>query len=374
MPNPNDKRRPRKNGWPGRVYLGRDENGREHHHWVGRFDTKRERDDAVAQARRTRPWEHPHGDAPDTCEGLTARYLQRWEARVDRGECKRSSYDTLERELRKFRKLYGAETITTVTPYLAEEWALNLPPSTLPRVRAVFNYAKRLEVIARNPFDHVGGPRSKGRADQHPPTLKELGRLLDACDALGGYAPQMRDLMQFAALTLMRPGELYELRHPDIDLAHNRIHVSRRVFRGDIDTPKSGNNRDGTKTIALVPPARDILLRQPTRIRDDGLVFVTKTGRRLANSTMSGYWSQVNARAGLKFAFYLATKHQGVHDLYRLGLSKRAIAAQAGWSERDVDDMLRIYGHADLVALAEVDALYATNPDANRTQHDTETL
>ena len=49
----------------------------------------------------------------------------------------------------------------------------------------------------------------------------------------------------------------------------------------------------------------------------------------------------------------------GVHELYRLGLSRRAIAAQAGWSERDVDAMLRIYGHADLVALAEVDALYS---------------
>jgi hypothetical protein len=53
-----------------------------------------------------------------------------------------------------------------------------------------------------------------------------------------------------------------------------------------------------------------------------------------------------------------------VHLLYKLGLSRRAIAAQAGWSEHAVDKMLRIYGHTDLVALAEVDALYASLGDA----------
>ena len=55
----------------------------------------------------------------------------------------------------------------------------------------------------------------------------------------------------------------------------------------------------------------------------------------------------------------LATKHYGVHLLYKLGLSKRAIAAQMGWSEDAVDGLLRVYGHADLVALSEVDALYS---------------
>jgi hypothetical protein len=49
----------------------------------------------------------------------------------------------------------------------------------------------------------------------------------------------------------------------------------------------------------------------------------------------------------------------GVHLLYKLGLSKRAIAAQMGWSEAAVDGLLRVYGHAEDVALSEVDALYS---------------
>jgi hypothetical protein len=94
-------------------------------------------------------------------------------------------------------------------------------------------------------------------------------------------------------------------------------------------------------------------------------VFVSKRGQRMSAPTLSLYWAQVKARADLDFDFYLATKHYGVHLLYKLGLSRRAIAAQAGWSERDVDKMLRIYGHTDLVALAEVDALYASLRDAD---------
>jgi hypothetical protein len=64
---------------------------------------------------------------------------------------------------------------------------------------------------------------------------------------------------------------------------------------------------------------------------------------------------------GLDHNFYLASKHYGVHLLYRLGLSGRAIGAQMGWSEKAVDSLLQVYGHIDLIALAEVDALYERN-------------
>ena len=35
----------------GRLYLGRDESGREQYEWVGRFATVKERDEAVMRAR-----------------------------------------------------------------------------------------------------------------------------------------------------------------------------------------------------------------------------------------------------------------------------------------------------------------------------------
>ena len=82
----------------------------------------------------------------------------------------------------------------------------------------------------------------------------------------------------------------------------------------------------------------------------------------MSQATMSGYWRQVLARAGLDFDFYHATKHYGVHYMWTtLDMSRRAIAAQAGWSIGTVDKMLAIYGHGDVGALEEVDRAFRAN-------------
>jgi hypothetical protein len=78
-----------------------------------------------------------------------------------------------------------------------------------------------------------------------------------------------------------------------------------------------------------------------------------------ANRSRLRDWLQVLARAGLDFDLYHATKHYGVHYLWtELGLSRRAIAAQAGWSLSTVDKMLAIYGHGEVGALEEVDEAF----------------
>jgi integrase len=210
-------------------------------------------------------------------------------------------------------------------------------PSRVPMVVTVLNVAVDEELIDRNPFRGLGH-RTRGRRDERPPTVEELERLLDGCSALGDYAGQMRALISFAAYSGMRPGELMTLDWGDIDFNANRIDVRHRVYKGKLDVPKSNKPR----RIALAPPARDALLRQPTRAGE--LVLRSKDGRRLSQPTLSGYWAQVKAAAGLRFDFYLATKQYGVHLLYKLGLSTRAIAAQMGWSEKAVETCSRCTG------------------------------
>jgi integrase len=85
--------------------------------------------------------------------------------------------------------------------------------------------------IARNPFRRLA-TRGKGRSEDPPPTEAEFDTLLEACSALREYAPMMRALTRFAAFTLMRPGELYELEWADIDFEQMRILKARRVYRG----------------------------------------------------------------------------------------------------------------------------------------------
>lgn len=338
----------------GRIRLGKDADGRSIYHWVGRFDTKRERDLAVATARVERPWEK-QATSQMTGNGLADRYLAEYAERN-----KRSSAGTTRTRLKPFRREFGDRPVLSITRAEAKDWARTVNASAMSPASAMFAWAiteEEVEGLERNPFRgmSMGFGKRTGRAEQDPPTLEEFDRLRDACGVLGDYGPQMRDLMDFAALTVMRPGELFELRFTDVDLRLDRINKDRRIYKGDVDTPKGGPVQ-----IALVAPAREILLRQPTRIRDDGLVFVTQMGSQLCASTLSRYWLRVTARAGLDFDFYLATKHYGVSRLYRLGLSERAIAAQAGWSVKSVEKMLDVYGHREQTLFSEVQALYVS--------------
>lgn len=347
--------------WTGRVYTGRDaETGREQYQWVGRFPTKRERDAAVAERRR----QHLEGELRAglpagervTCEQWVTAFL----ARYERGN-KGSSYDTAVSSLKRFLEDFGPRPIGSIERHEAVVWSERVPPSCVPIVVTLFNAAVDHELLERDrsPFRGLGH-RTRGRRDQSPPTVRQLEALLDACDVLGEYAPQMRALILVGAYTGMRPGELFALLWADLDLLANRIHVQRRAYKGRLDVPKSNRSR----LIALPPPARDAVLRQPTRSQP--LVFLSRAGRPLSQPTLSGYWAQVKAAAGLDFDFYLVTKHAGVHLLYRLGLSSRAIGAQMGWSERAVESLLVVYGHIDLIALSEVDALYEANTDPLR--------
>jgi hypothetical protein len=68
-------------------------------------------------------------------------------------------------------------------------------------------------------------------------------------------------------------------------------------------------------------------MRQPTRTGE--LVFVSKRAEQLTAPTVCQYWALVEARAGLDFVHYEATKHYGVHLLYKLGES--SVASPLRW-------------------------------------------
>jgi integrase len=229
------------------------------------------------------------------------------------------------------------------------------------RIVTLFALAVDEERLERTPFRGTMR-KPKGRADERPPSEEEMLLLLASCRALGDYAPRMEAMITFAAYMIMRPGELMMLDwDTDIDLDADEVHVDERLYRGEVDLPKSNKPR----TVALTPPARRALLSLPER---HGLVFRNKTGGRLTQPTLSAYWGKVCARAGLEFDFYLATKHYGCWYMKtQLGLSNADIAAQAGWSESSVDKMVATYAHTNVGALdRDQGRVVGRKPDAAR--------
>jgi len=345
--------------WVGRVHLGA---GR--YHWVGRFTTKRERDDAVAKARIEKPWEAAQAPEEPDCNWWADRLLERREtgAALTRSgrRYKDSSVDQARSDLRPFRAEFGHRTPGSITRTEAEDWAAKHRRS-VPVVITLMNELYRAEVIDRNRFEGLSR-RTEGRRNERPPSEEEMVLLLEACSALGDHAPMMRALYTFAAFTVMRPGELFALDwEQDIDLsagANGRVRVQRRLYRGRSALPKSNKPR----TVTLLPPARqalDSLLELPGYYQT-GYVFRNKTGGQLTEPTLSMYWSKVRARARLEHDFYTASKHYGVWYMkVKLNLPDAAIAAQAGWSEKSVTEMVKTYGHAvDERRLDDIDAAY----------------
>lgn len=345
-----------KKRWSGRIYLGRDAEGKQLIKWVGRFDTKRERDDAVALARI----ELKKGGsvALPTCDEYVDRYLAHY-SRHNRI----SSYDTQRQRLSRFKKDFAGRSLDIRRSEARDwinaegEWAKEKPVNKgyIQAIISLYNHAIDEDdlPLERNPFRKLG-ERTKGRADQAPPTEDEMELLLASCAALKDYEQMMASFLRFAVWTLMRPSELYELEWADIDFDRMLIDKGRRLYRGTVDEPKTGR-----KVIPLTPPAREAIIGLP---RDGRLVFRNKTEGRLSASTMHGYWSKVLVKADLDFDLYHATKHYGVHMLWtKLGMSERAIAAQAGWKVNTVRKMLDVYGHGDVGAIEEVHAAFANN-------------
>src|SRR5580704_15776779 len=140
--------------WVGRVSEGRDPiTGKQRLHWIGRYKTKRERDDAVARARIEKPWE-TKAQGP-MCEDWAIRYLERYAQRN-----KHSSTATAIHCLKPFRRDFGSRPLDSITHVEAEDWAQRVPKGVLPRVIALFNYAMQMRVVDHNPFGGLGGQRT----------------------------------------------------------------------------------------------------------------------------------------------------------------------------------------------------------------------
>lgn len=149
--------------------------GKPQYEWVGRFETKRERDAAVHEARkklgqRREKW---------TCEQWVDRYLDRYER-----DHKLSSVDAFRSALKRFKRDFGSRRLDSVTRVEAQDWAAKVPAGVVAVVISCVNDAVDLDVLDKNPFRGLS-KKGKGRSEQDPSTDEEFERLLEACDALG---------------------------------------------------------------------------------------------------------------------------------------------------------------------------------------------
>lgn len=179
-----------------------------------------------------------------TCDGYVARYLAEYEERN-----RESSTEGMTQRLARFRRDFaGAAWISPLGAKRLDErvgaWSHRppIPVGYRPAVVTLYNYAMDEDdfPLEKTPARKLGKRTKSKRSQTPPPTEEEFQRLLDACDALGDYAPRMRELMLFAAYESMRPSELYSLHESKIDFERMRILKDARIWRGAVGSPKTG--------------------------------------------------------------------------------------------------------------------------------------
>ncbi len=129
----------------------------------------------------------------------------------------------------------------------------------------------------------------------------ELLRFLADCPA------EWRLFFEFLAHTGLRISEAIALIWDDIDLDRRLLRVSRRLYRGRFDTPKSDY---GIRTIRLAPKMTESLRRHRGDRPGDALVFPSETGGYLdPSNTRARVLKPAARKAGLPWIGFHTFRH-----------------------------------------------------------------
>ncbi len=274
----------------------------------------------------------------ETCASFAGRWVEQWPRPAA------STRKLYEDAAGRFAAEFGSTPLGEVERVSARAWALSQPRNVTKILATLYEDARNVGLVQANPFANLRLPRTEKTEAIEPPTLDEYRTLLRSCVTVGGYAAEFRALIQFAAWTGMRAGELQALRWQDV--GEHTIRVARsRKGDGSFGRPKNGEER----TIAFLEPAR--VLDQVPRRHGSELVFHTPRGEPLSKSNLYYHWSQVRTAvdierrdSGAPPVRFHDLRHFCATQLLERGLDHFAVSIQLGHTDGGALVMAR-YGH-----------------------------
>ncbi|GIK78429.1 MAG: hypothetical protein BroJett022_21190 [Actinomycetes bacterium] len=253
----------------------------------------------------------------------------------------------------RFAEEFGPTPLGEVERLSARTWALGVPRNLSKIIGTMYEDARNVGLVEANPFSNLRLPVSEKTEEIQAPTLEEYRRLLDACTVLGGHGTEFRAMIQFAAWTGIRAGELHAMRWDDVEGDSIWVRRSRKTD-GSIGRPKNGRERK----IVLLPPAR--VLDQVPR-REDGFIFHTARGEPLQKGNHHYAWRAVRAASGIPQERaengqpdirWHDLRHFCATQLLEMGLDHFAVSVQLGHEDGGALVMSR-YGHPSKQAARE---------------------
>jgi integrase len=285
--------------------------------WIGTYGTRREAGEAEAQALLDR--HSPHGN-------LTVDlFAETWLKRYPRP--KRSTEVHYAQTIKGFVRAFGPCRLRDLSRAQMRHWAVN-NPAAVSTARAMLGDAFRDGLIPSNPLAEMRLPGSRGRRDLIALTEEEVLRLIAVAETTHGrygelvYGP----MVQFAAYSGLRPGELHGLRWDDVDVQGEVVRVERQFSpkANAFTAPKNGLTRE----VYLTPLAAEAIRGIPRTSRAE--IFSTKNGKHFSGRVSHYYWDPVRAAFGQPELDFYTLRHYFGSMLARMGVNAPEIARAMG--------------------------------------------
>jgi integrase len=212
-----------------------------------------------------------------------------------------------------------------MTHVASEGKARNTVRLRIAPVKAMLATAHEEGVIRSNPASGVRLGRAVAASavkETHALTEEEVVRVL------AEVPERHRLLATFLAQTGLRISEALPLTKADVDFGRRRLTVSKRLYEGDLDAPKS---RHGMRQVPLSPGMAQQLWTLLAKAEDDALVFSSAEGRPLDRTKLYRIVRAAGERAGIEWSVGLhALRHSCASIMFRRGVPKEAIRKALG--------------------------------------------
>jgi integrase len=285
--------------------------------WIGTFASQRE----AVEAEATAVLERQTPDGSVTVRIFASTWLERYP------RPKRSTMIHYEQSIKGFIEKFGDWRLRDLSRAQMRQWAIGNSAATS-TARAMLGDAFRDGLIPANPLAGMRLPSSRGRRDLIALSEPDVLRLINVATGTHGrygelvYGP----MVQFAAYSGLRPGEIHGLRWEDIDFAKETVRVERQYSpkAAAFTTPKNGLAR----VIYLTPLAAEALRAIPRTTHRE--VFTTKNGKHFSGRVSHYYWNPVRAAFGDPDLDFYALRHYFGSMLARMGVNAPEIARAMG--------------------------------------------
>jgi integrase len=160
--------------------------------------------------------------------------------------------------------------------------------------------------------------------------MKEVHALTEeeVVRVLGEVPEEYQLLVELLAQTGLRISEALALTKADIDFGRRRLSVSRRLYEGELDAPKS---RHGVRQVPLSPSLSQRLWKLLATSDDRAVVFSADGGKPFGRSQLYRVVNAAGERAGIEWPVGLHTfRHSCASIMFRRGVPKEAIRRLIG--------------------------------------------